>query len=339
MNEKLIVLPDSDFIKEFAESLKEETSQPDTLYVDGHVDLAGCVARCTPNKIFDNLDKGPVTPETLRKSDFRLFATAIRCSDKYNNEMALRHFQRSYDVAQKILENVIHVKSKEDISVIKDNNDTIGTLYLLENADALANNIDLSMSLRDRGIFVVGLTHTGKNRLADGSLVIHSDGITPEGRETVHILLDNQILIDVSHLHPSCFWQLMDLIEVPCVSSHTAIKDKCNLPGNLGLDQVKQLVDRGGLTGITFNPEMLTSDGEADVEDIFIHLDSVVQKFGPDYAAIGSDFCKFDASVTGMEDHTGISNLKKIMVKHGYQKEDIDKIMGLNWFRIYESLL
>ena len=339
MSDKLIILPDSDFITEFAKSLQKEEPESDALYVDGHIDLPYFMEGNAPEKIFDNLEKGPVTRETAASSGVRLFATAIYCRDIFNGEKAQMHFQHNYDFARKILENVINVKGREDIAEIEKNKDAVGSLFLLKNADALTNNISLTLSLRERGIFIVGLTHTGTNRLADGNSVMHSDGITPEGREVVHILNDNNILIDLAHLHASCFWQFMDLVETPCVSSHTGIRDRCDIPGNIDLKQVRQIADRGGLVGITFNPKMLSPYGEADIEDIFIHIDTVVQKFGPDYAALGSDFCGFDALTAGMEDLTGVGSLRKIMSGHGYQNEAIDRIMGLNWIRIYEGLL
>jgi membrane dipeptidase len=128
----------------------------------------------------------------------------------------------------------------------------------------------------------------------------------------------------------------MDLVERPCVSTHTGIRERCNLQRNLDLEQVRHICERGGLIGITFNPEMLTPTGEAEIEDIFIHLDTVIQRFGPDYAAIGSDFCGFDEPVKGMEDHTGLKALKTIMKAHGYTKEAIDKSWA-QWLRIYEG--
>ncbi len=339
MSDNLIVLPDADFIEKLTKEFRERDSQPDTLYVDGHIDLPYFMADHAPQMIFENLDVGPVTPETVKESGVRLFAAAIYCQDIYDDGMAVVHFNRNYDFARKILENITIIKSRRDLSNIKENKDATGTVFLLENADALTDNHSLAISLRERGIYIVGLTHTGKNRLADGNAVVHSDGITPAGREVIHVLKDNNIIIDVAHLHPSCFWQLMDLIETQCVSSHTGIRDRCDLQRNLDLEQVKQISDRGGLVGIAFSPEMLSPDGEAGIEDIFIHIDTVVQKFGPDHAALGSDFCGFDNFATGMEDLTGVKNLKMLMKEHGYGDEAIAKIMGLNWLRIYEGLL
>lgn len=339
MSDRLIILPDENLIAELTAEYKKEEPEPDLFYVDGHVDLPCYMAHYARGKRFDELEQGPVTSETLKRSGVRLFATAIYCQDKYNDEMSKAQFQQNYDFTMKVIEDITRVRSMNDISAIKENRELIGTILLLENADVLADNIGLALSLRERGIFIVGLTHAGKNRLADGNSVVHSDGITPAGREVIHMLNDNNILIDVAHLHPACFYQLMDLVERPCVSTHTGIRERCNLQRNLDLSQVRHLCEREGLVGITFNPEMLTLTGEAEIEDIFIHLDSVVQKFGPDYAAIGSDFYGFDIPAKGMENHTGLKALKKIMKTHGYTKEAIDKIMGLNWLRIYEGIL
>ena len=339
MSEKLILQPDSDLIKEFTKEFNKTETQPDTLYVDGHIDLPYFMATHAPDRIFNDLDEGPVTLDITRRSGVRLFNAAIFCQDIYNGENAQIHFQANFDFAQKIFENITNVKSKDDINDLKENHDLTGTVFLLENADVLTNNSSLALSLRDLGIYIVGLTHIGTNRLADGNTVMHSDGITPEGREVVHVLLDNNILIDVAHLHPSCFWQLMDLVEVPCVSSHTGIRERCNIPRNLDMEQIRQISDRDGLIGITYDPKMLSPHAEADIDDIFIHIDTVVQKLGPDCVALGSDFCGYKKVNTGMEDLRGVSALKDLMEGHGYQKEAVDRIMGLNWIRIYEGVL
>ncbi len=335
----MILLPDENLIEVLTKEFQKENARPETLYVDGHVDLPFYMAQHFPDRRFEDLESGPVTPDTVINSGVRLFATAVYCHDNYNGDNSLRHFQQNYDFTQRILENVLHIKSESDIEKIQEDEGIIGTLFLLENADALTGNYSLARSLREKGIYVVGLTHVGTNRLADGNSVMHSRGLTSEGREVVRVLLDNNILIDAAHLHPSCFWQLMDLVEVPVVSSHTGIRERCDIPRNLDLKQVEQIADRGGLVGITFDPNMLSPVSEAGVEDIFVHLDTVVQRFGPDHAALGSDFCGYNVISEGMEDFTGVKTLREYMKKHGYGDDAVEKIMGLNWLRIYKGVL
>ena len=90
MNDKLIILPDSDLITEFSKSMQKEETKPDMLYVDGHIDLPHFMASHAPDRIFDDLDTGPVTLDIVRRSGVRLFNTAIFCQDFYNGENARR---------------------------------------------------------------------------------------------------------------------------------------------------------------------------------------------------------------------------------------------------------
>ena len=60
MSDKLIIMPDSDFITEFSKSLQKEETKNDMLYVDGHIDLPYFMAACAPDLIFDDLDKDPI---------------------------------------------------------------------------------------------------------------------------------------------------------------------------------------------------------------------------------------------------------------------------------------
>jgi membrane dipeptidase len=65
----------------------------------------------------------------------------------------------------------------------------------------------------------------------------------------------------------------------------------------------------------------------------------MVQKFGPKCVGIGSDYCGFDLVTEGLEDITCITALIDAMVNHGYGREDVRDIMGLNWLKVYKSLM
>lgn len=339
MSERLIALPDEDLIKEFSMKKEDEKSPPDQLYVDGHIDLPYYMMKHTSDTSFEELDSGPFTQGLAIKSGFRLFVTAVYCQDRFNGESSFTHFQKNMDFAVRAMEKLLHVKNVSDIDTLKQDKEILGTFFLLENADALADNIKYTNSLREHNILIVGLTHIGTNRLADGNGVLHSEGITSQGREVIKVLIENNILIDVAHLHPACFRQILDLVETPLVSSHTGIRNICNIPRNLDMEQVRQIVEREGVVGITFNPEMLSTDKEADIELIFRHIDTIVQKYGVNHVGIGSDFCGFDNTASGMDNITGTKGLMEVMSSHGYKRDDINKIMGLNWIGVYERIL
>ncbi|MFH1488999.1 MAG: membrane dipeptidase [Pseudomonadota bacterium] len=330
-----LILTDDDLIKAFIPPEGAEKA----LLVDGHVDLTYFMMSLPGNPHLSTLEEGPFTLEKMKASGCRLFAGALYCQDTFNGERSLSHLKKILDFTLTRFDEISILKNRRDLEKIKGAPDSAGTLLLLENADALAGNLLFMDALRAAGVWIVGLTHMGQNRLGDGNAVPFSEGLTGEGRAVIRALKKNGFLIDTAHLHPKCFWQLMDLVESPLITSHTGIREACNTPRNIDLEQAGEIVARKGLIGLTFNPEMLSPEGNAGVEDIFVHLDLVVQKFGPECAGLGSDFCGFEKAARGMEDITEVPNLVRIMLDHGYGEDAVGKIMGLNWLRLFEDLL
>ena len=323
------------------ESLRtaDEPGPDKTLFVDGHVDLPYFMMNHASKSSLSEIRDAPFTIEKAGRAGVRLFCTAIYCEDRFNGSKSFTHFQDILNFTKKQYDNVVIIKNKSDLDGLIAEDDQAGTLFLLENVDAMALNLSYISELKDDGIGIVGLTHAGKNRLADGNSVRFPEGLTTEGKEVIRGLNENGLIIDVAHLHPKCFWQLLDLAEGLLISSHTGIGEFFNIPRNIYLEQVKEIFERGGVVGITFNPEMLSPGGAARLEDVFAHLDTVVQKFGPQSVGIGSDYCGFDLITEGLEDITGITALIDVMLNHGYAHEDVNDIMGRNWLRIYESYL
>ncbi len=324
-----------------AESLSgaDETKEGKPFFVDGHVDLPYFMMNHARKSSLGEIPDAPFTIEKAGRAGIRLFCTAIYCEDRFNGADSFTHFQDILNFTRGLYDNVAIIRNKTDLDGLIAKDEDVGTLFLLENADALTSNIPYIAELREEGTGIVGLTHAGKNRLADGNSVQYPDGLTLKGREVINSLNENGLIIDVAHLHPKCFWQLLDLAEGPLISSHTGIRELFDTPRNISLEQAKELFERGGMVGITFNPEMLSPGGEACLENVFAHLDTVVQKFGPQGVGIGSDYCGFDLVTEGLEDITGITALIDVMLDHGYPSEDVNDIMGRNWLRIYESYL
>ena len=314
------VIPGSEFLRE-----ADETKQGKAFFVDGHVDLPYFMMNHAQKSTLSEIRDVPFTIEKAGRAGIRLFGTAIYCEDRFNGADSFTHFQDILNFTKRQYDNVVIIKNKSDLDGLIAKDEDTGTLLLLENGDALAVNIPFIAELKEVGIGIVGLTHAGKNRLADGNSVQYPDGFTLDGKEVVDSLHANGLIIDVAHLHPKCFWQLLDLTEGPLISSHTGVRDLFNTPRNISLEQAKDLFERGGIVGITFNPEMLAPGGEACLEDVFAHLDTVVQKFGPKCVGIGSNYCGFDFVTEGVEDITGITALIDIMLNHGYAHEEINR--------------
>jgi membrane dipeptidase len=309
------------------------------LVVDGHVDLPYFMWARGRDLVFSQLTKGPFTRRKALDAGVRLFFTALYCEDRFNGDGALAHFKEVHRFTLDLLDEVSIVHDQEGLRRLSSDPAEMGTLFILENGDALAGDDRLVEALRAMGICAVGLTHAGPNRLADGNAVRHSRGLTRDGISLCRTLGKHGVVVDVAHLHPRCFWHLMDLTDGPVICSHTGVRERFDIQRNLNLSQAETISRRGGIVGVTFNPEMLSGDGKADLEQVFAHLDSLVERCGPGSVGIGSDFCGFEWPVPGLEDIGGIENLKECLAYHGYQPEAIAHILGLNWLDFLEAHL
>ena len=216
----------------------DETKERKPFFVDGHVDLPYFMMNARKSSLSEIPD-APFTIEKAGRVGVRLFCTAIYCEDRFNGADSFTHFQNILNFTKRLYDNdnVAMIKNKSELNVLLADDEDAGTLFILENGDALTDNIPYITGLKDEGIGIVGLTHAGKNRLADGNSVQYPDGLTMDGKEVIGNLNKEDLIIDVAHLHPKCFWQLLDLAEGPLISSHTGIRELFDTPRNISLEQ------------------------------------------------------------------------------------------------------
>jgi len=67
------------------------------------------------------------------------------------------------------------------------------------------------------------------------------------------------------------------------------------------------------------------------------HLDHIVKLIGVDHVGIGSDFDGINSSPRELNDVTNMPLLTKELLKRGYSKEDIYKILGGNFIRVFKA--
>jgi membrane dipeptidase len=318
---------------------KIETTLTNQLPVmDGHVDLVYSMMRFSPTTPFSSLTDGPLTPAMLREGNVRLIAGALYCADSFNGPAtATTLLTRLYEFGQKMLDGLTPVMTKQDLTRTYDGQGTPGILYLLENADALVDG-DIE-AWKYRGISAVGLTHAGENRIGSGNGVKTPRGLTVAGRRVIGELDRLGMVIDVAHLSDPCFWEVSDLFSGPLISSHTGFRRFCDLPRNLSDRQVRLLMERGGIIGVSVNPEMLAMDQRVGLSDVFEQIDFLVQQYGDGQVALGTDFGGFDFPAEGLENPGRLPALSSMMYKRGYSLSAIENIMGKNWCQFYKKCL
>ncbi len=76
----------------------------------------------------------------------------------------------------------------------------------------------------------------------------------------------------------------------------------------------------------------------ATVQDVVDHIDHIVKVAGIDHVGIGTDF-DGGGAVTGCFDVSEMGNITLELVKRGYNEEQIRKIWGGNFMRVFKAVL
>ncbi|MBI4775805.1 MAG: membrane dipeptidase [Deltaproteobacteria bacterium] len=305
--------------------------------VDGHVDLVYDLMRRYPRTPFPDCGDGHVTLDKLQAARVVAFVTALYCPDIHNGPgIAKAYLEDLFHYARTYLNGVQRIRTRKDLENSYSGDGPPGTFFLLENADAL---VDFSIeTLAGNGVKAVGLTHAGSNRLGDGNAVAAPRGLKPAGKRLLEELGRKGFALDVAHLSEPCFLEAVDLFEGPLLSSHTGFRFFCDSPRNLTAQQTKILLERDGMIGMSINPEMLSRDARAGIEDVIRQVDWFVQRHGASHLGIGTDFGGFDVINLGLEDISKIPVVAERLFGLGYSPDAVRDIMGVNWVRFYSRL-
>jgi membrane dipeptidase len=222
----------------------------------------------------------------------------------------------------------------------------IGFILSMEGADPILSPQQVPQWWRD-GLRVVGLAHYGRSAYAHGTA--SSGGLTPNGRELLKSMAEVGMILDVTHLADQSFWEAVDLFHGPVLASHNNCRSLVPGDRQFADDQLRCLIERDAVIGVAFDAWMLypgwvpgkTSNSVLSLEAVVDHIDHICQLSGNTaHAAIGSDLDGGYGAEQCPRDLDTIVDVQKIpdlMRKRGYNKTDIEAIMGGNWMRFFET--
>ena len=130
----------------------------------------------------------------------------------------------------------------------------------MENGAPIEDKIERVAYWKARGISYVTLTHSKDNLICDSSYdtTATHGGLSDFGREVVREMNRTGIMVDVSHVSDSTFWQVMEMTDVPCIASHSSVRRYT--PGferNMGDDMIRRLGEENGVIMINFGSTFL----------------------------------------------------------------------------------
>jgi membrane dipeptidase len=299
----------------------------------------------------------------LEGGNIGVVAAAIYLEDRYLPEMALRvaldQVARLYAELDRT-ERFALCRNHSDI--IRARAETkIAVLLSMEGVEPLGNDIDLLRIFYELGLRVLGLTHARRNAAGSGGVFSPQgspgEGLTPFGRQVVQQCEALGIIVDLAHINPAGFEDVIAMTHRPVIVSHTNARKYYDIERNLSDEQIKAIGERRGVIGV--NAVLVSPVKERATLDTFVdHIEHIANLIGIDGVGLGFDFFKFiydswteqvrwefDASFTDMHfldllsGHSDTRNLTRKLIERGFPDEDIEKILYRNWMRVFEELL
>jgi len=307
-------------------------------------------------------------PEKYKSGHFKYVMRLIDEMEKYSDEYSDRFVLcKNYDELMKGIE------SKRFCGLMGG-----------EGGNMIEGSMDNLVTLYDRGVRYMGLTWNTSNAIGtsarDETERGKKGGLTEFGFEVIKKMDEMGMLVDVSHLGETAFWDVVQTSKNPIIASHSCVYSLSPHYRNLTDEQIKAIAKSNGYIGINFYCKFLDrSANESQVRaihnkyknefknistddlvefnkeryneitndnitsgtpvDVLIdHIDYIVKLVGVDYVGLGSDFDGGVYSPNELYDATCYPIITKKLVERGYSEQDIRKILGLNFIRVFKQV-
>ena len=194
----------------------------------------------------------------------------------------------------------------------------------LEGAHCLEGGLASLDLFYQAGVRYIGLTHFFDNEWAGSAHGIKKAGLTAKGRQLLKRMEQLGIMVDLAHASPATIDDVLTSFKGGILVSHTGVQGVCNNRRNLSDRHLDMIGKRGGLVGIgLWETAVCGKDAAATARSIRY----VANRIGVDKVALGSDW---DGAFEMHFDVTGAPLLVAALVKEGFSRAEISRIMGEN---------
>jgi membrane dipeptidase len=237
----------------------------------------------------------------------------------------------------------------------------IALLITMEGIEPLGTDLNQLRVFYELGVRSIGLTHARTNAAGHGGIFAASgsprDGLTAFGRDVARECEALGIIIDVAHINPAGFEEILSITTRPPIVSHTNVRRYYDIERNVSDEQIKMIGERRGVIGV--NSILVSPSEEGSTMDRYIdHIEHIANLIGVDGVGIGFDFFEFiyrqwpesrqkelaakfttPHFIPDLRDHSHARNVTRRLIERGFSDPDIEKILRDNWLRIFKQLL
>ena len=258
-------------------------------------------------------------------------------------------------------------KNYKDIEKAKSENKT-AIFFGFQNCSPIEDDIDLVEKVYERGCRFMQLTYNNQSLLATGCYEKNDSGVTNFGKEVIKEMNKLGIVIDMSHSAEKSTFDAIELSEKPIAITHANPSFWYKALRNKSTDLLKTLADSKGILGLSLYAHHLKDSTNCKLESFCEMAAKTAEIMGVKNIGIGSDLClnQPDRVVEWMRNGTwtktknfgegskskpgfpkqpdwfidarGFKNLELGLKKVGFNDDDVNGILGNNWYDFYKGI-
>src|SRR5687767_2828753 len=244
----------------------------------------------------------------------------------------------------------------------------VAVLIGVEGGHAIENSIENLREMARRGVRYMTLTWNNGNEWAGAAAGLNgtrSGGLTDRGREIIREMNRLGILVDISHVSDSTFFDAVAASAYPVIASHSSARALNGHRRNMSDAQLRAVRQNGGVVNVNFysafvDPAFLQKSdsiervvqGQANIDAairalprpslsiLLDHFDHIIRVAGVDHVGLGSDFDGVGGLLPqGMDDVTRLPLIAQGLLDRGYSEADVKKVLGGNMLRVMEQAI
>jgi len=157
----------------------------------------------------------------------------------------------------------------------------------IENGTAIEGNLKNLKYFYDRGIRYITLAHSESNHISDSSYdeEIQWSGLSPFGKKVVTEMNSLGMMVDVSHITDSAFYDVIQISNAPVIASHSSCR--YFTPGwerNMNDEMIKILAEHNGIIMINFGSSFINGKVREENSKHWDFIDSWLTKNNLSYS-------------------------------------------------------
>jgi len=271
-----------------------------------------------------------------------------------------KHFKENSDL-------IFLGKNFKDIEKAKLENKT-AIFFGFQNCSPIEDDISLIEKVNELGCTFMQLTYNNQSLLATGCYEKNDSGVTNFGKEVIKEMNRVGIVIDMSHSAEKSTLDTIEISEKPIAITHANPNFWHAVKRNKSKELLKVLSDSGGMLGLSLYAHHLKNGTDCTLENFCEMTAKTADIMDIKNIGIGSDLCLeqpdsvvewmrngtwtkaknygegssnkpgFPKQPTWFQDARGFKNLETGLKKVGFNENEVNGILGNNWYNFYKGI-